>query len=277
MSRAELWACVSDTHCGSTLGLCPPEGVALDDGGRYMPSRAQVALWEAWVDYWSRVGEAREKRQPLICVVNGDAVEGLHHRSAQSVSQNLAATQHAIAVGTFRPMLALKPSAVIFIRGTEAHVGSSAEHEERLAEDLGAEETESGQFSHWHFQADAGGVLLDFAHHGAVGRMPHTRTNPLGALAMRITNASAKTRSRIPEIAVRSHMHQWGDTGDNYPVRVIQLAGWQLSTAFVHKVAAGSLPEIGGLIIRCANGEADVQKVKYPWKRAEPWSLRKSA
>lgn len=277
MSRAELWSIVSDTHCGSTLGLCPPEGVGLDDGGRYLPSRAQVALWEAWADYWSRVGEAREKRQPLICVVNGDATEGIHHRSSQVVSHNLAATQHAIAMATFRPMLALRPSAVVFVRGTEAHVGSSAEYEERLAEDLGAEENGEGQFSRWHFQADSGGVLLDFAHHGAVGRMPHTRTNPLGALAMRITNAAAKSKAQIPDLAIRSHMHQWGDTGDNYPVRVIQIAGWQMSTAFVHKVAAGSLPEIGGLIIKCANGEADVQKVKYPWKRAEPWSLRKSA
>ena len=277
MSRPELWSVVSDTHCGSTLGLCPPEGVGLDDGGRYLPSREQIALWEAWIDYWSRVGEAREKRQPLICVINGDAVEGLHHHSAQSVSQNLAATQHAIAMGAFAPMLALKPSAVIFIRGTEVHVGSSAEHEERLAEDMGAEESRSGTFSHWHFQADSAGVRLDFAHHGAVGRMPHTRTNPLGSLAMRITNAAAKAREPIPDIAIRSHMHQWGDTGDNYPVRVIQTPAWQLSTAFVHKVAAGSLPEIGGLIIRCEKGEAVVSKVKYPWRRAEPWSLKKSA
>ena len=25
--------CVGDTHCGSTVGLCPPEGLELDDGG----------------------------------------------------------------------------------------------------------------------------------------------------------------------------------------------------------------------------------------------------
>ena len=42
----ELWAVVSDLHCGSTLGLCPPEGVQLDDGGQYLPSAAQKALWD---------------------------------------------------------------------------------------------------------------------------------------------------------------------------------------------------------------------------------------
>ena len=277
MARPELWAVVSDTHCGSTVGLCPPNGVMMDDGGRYLPSAPQIALWECWLDYWERVGAAREKRQPLICVVNGDAVEGLHHRSSQFVSSNLAATQHAIAMGAFAPMMALRPSAVVFIRGTEAHVGASAEHEERIAEDLGAERGRDGAFSHWHFQAESSGCVLDFAHHGAVGRMPHTRTNPLGALAMRITNAAAKAGDKIPDIAVRSHMHQWGDTGDNFRVRVIQMGAWQLSTAFVHKVAAGSLPEIGGLIIRCDKGSAEVSKVKYPWKREDPWQLRKSA
>ena len=28
--------CFGDLHCGSTVGLCPPEGVELDDGGLYM-------------------------------------------------------------------------------------------------------------------------------------------------------------------------------------------------------------------------------------------------
>ena len=36
---------VSDIHCGCRLGLCPKEGVALDDGGLYMPSRIQKKVW----------------------------------------------------------------------------------------------------------------------------------------------------------------------------------------------------------------------------------------
>ena len=31
--------CVGDTHCGSTVGLCPPEGLELDDEGLYLPSK----------------------------------------------------------------------------------------------------------------------------------------------------------------------------------------------------------------------------------------------
>lgn len=35
--------CVSDTHCGCGLALCPPE-VQLDDGGTYSQSRLQRGI-----------------------------------------------------------------------------------------------------------------------------------------------------------------------------------------------------------------------------------------
>ena len=53
-------AVVSDLHCGSTLGLCGPEPVELDDGGLYTPSAIQRWLWERWADYWRRVEVARQ-------------------------------------------------------------------------------------------------------------------------------------------------------------------------------------------------------------------------
>lgn len=274
MIGRDLWAVVSDLHCGSTMGLCPPEGVQLDDGGRYLPSKAQAALWQCWIQYWAAVEAERRDGDRLFVALNGDVVDGNHHQTAQIVTSNLPATQHEIAMATLAPMLALKPDAIVLIRGTEAHVGGSAAYEERLARDLGAVPCEStGAFSHWHFQADSQGVLLDFAHHGRLGQRPWTKMTGPGTLAAQIVLAAAKHRSRCPAIAVRSHYHQWADSADNFATRVIQIAGWQLSTAFVHRIAAGSLPEVGGIIIACQDGHADVQKVKFDWKREEPWSL----
>jgi hypothetical protein len=43
---------ISDTHCGCRLALHPPECSRLDDGGRYMPSEFQLALWEYWQIFW---------------------------------------------------------------------------------------------------------------------------------------------------------------------------------------------------------------------------------
>lgn len=265
-------AIVSDLHCGSTLGLMPADGIQLDDGGHYLPSSAQAKLWKCWEDYWTIVAD-RAKGSPLIVVVNGDALDGDHHRTAQIVSKNLAATQLRIAELTLQPALSLSPAAVHLVRGTEAHVGASAEYEERLAEAIGCPRCPStGAYSRWHLQCDVEGVLLDFAHHGRLGQRPWTKMTGPATLAAQILQASAKHKSRCPDLAVRSHYHQEADTFDNYPVRVVQTRGWQLSTAFVHRIAAGSLPEIGGLIVTCEDGAYTVEKIRFDWKREEPWT-----
>lgn len=274
MSR-ELWAITSDLHCGSTLGLCPPEGVQLDDGGRYLPSKAQSALWECWLSYWAAVRLERKPGDKLIVAWNGDVVDGSHHQTSQIVTTNLPATQHEIALAVMRPALDLAPDSVVLIRGTEAHVGGSAAYEERLARDIGAVPCpETGASSHWHFQADSQGVLLDFAHHGRLGSRPWTKMTGPGTLAAQIVMAAAKHRTQCPNVAIRSHYHQWADSADNFATRVVQIAGWQLSTAFVHRIAAGALPEVGGILIGCEAGEYELQKVKFDWKRGAPWKLK---
>jgi hypothetical protein len=37
---------VANLHINSTTGLCPPDGIELDDGGRYLPSKPQRWLWQ---------------------------------------------------------------------------------------------------------------------------------------------------------------------------------------------------------------------------------------
>ena len=39
---------VSDLHAGCRVGLCPPDGARMDDGGRYRPSRLQRKMWRMW-------------------------------------------------------------------------------------------------------------------------------------------------------------------------------------------------------------------------------------
>jgi hypothetical protein len=58
MSRPVILAVVSDLHLNSTVALCPPEGVTLDDGGTSEPSRLQRWLWDCWEDDWTQ-GRAR--------------------------------------------------------------------------------------------------------------------------------------------------------------------------------------------------------------------------
>lgn len=278
MSR-DVWAIVSDLHCGSTLGLCHPEGVALDDGGRYMPSREQMKLWDCWADYWKAVKDHLKFGDRLILAINGDLVDGDHHRTTQIVTGNLPATQHNIALSVLSVPLSLRPRSIVVVRGTEAHVGGSAAYEERLASELEAvPDVATGVRAHWHFQSVSRGTLLDFAHHGRLGQRPWTKMTGPATLAAQIIMAAAKHGSPVPKYAFRSHYHQWADSGDNYACRVVQMAGWQLSTAFVHRIAAGSLPEVGGMILTCEDGAvSNLTKVKYEWKRSEPWKTETSS
>jgi hypothetical protein len=267
----DVIAIVSDLHCGSTLGLCPAEGIDLDDGGSYSPSDPQKKLWECWLDYCDQVARRLRPDDSFRVVVVGDLVDGDHHGTSQIVSKNLVVSQQAIALACLKPLLGLHPKSVVIIRGTEAHVGGSAAYEESIGRTIGSVRcSDTGAYSHWHYQVESNGVLLDFAHHGTVGTMPWTRPNAANSLAARIGLAAFNAGRRAPDLVFRAHRHQEADSGDNQKVRVIALRAWQLSTAFTHKVAAGSLPEIGGLILTTEGGNYDLDKIRYQWRRPEP-------
>ena len=78
-------AIVGDLHCGSTVGLAPPL-FRTDDGQTVQHSPFQAKLWAAWLDYWQRVSETSG---PLVVVINGDLVDGDHHRTPQLISRSI--------------------------------------------------------------------------------------------------------------------------------------------------------------------------------------------
>lgn len=271
-----LLAVVSDTHCGSTVALCPPR-IELDDGGFYQASNAQIWLWSLWESFWQEAQALRKKRKAkLYCVFNGDITEGAHHGTTQILSGNSTA-QAAVVDACMAVPLSLKPDRLFFVRGTEAHVGKSACYEERIALGLKKDgrpvvsDPDSGTASWWRLRMEVEGVRFDFAHHGRVGTRPWTRINVTANLAAQIFYEHAKSGDPYPHIAVRSHLHQHVDTHDAHPVRVIQTPAFQLATAFVHRIGAESLADIGGILILCENGEATVKNVISRPSRGELW------
>jgi hypothetical protein len=265
-------ALVSDLHTNSTIALCPPY-VELDDGGGYRYSAAQRWLWANWKDYWERVKTARAGKR-LYIIVNGDAADGDHHDTPQIITRN-PATQRKIAetvlkVGTD---LMQEGDRLFFVRGTESHVGKSGWLEEELGEDLKAErDTDTGAASSWHLLMEVEGVAVDIAHHGKLGGRSWTRPNAVNALAAETIMQYAERGERPPQLVIRSHRHKTADSYDNYPItRAIQTPAWQLMTAFSHKVATGSLADIGGIIVTCERGEYSVQKAFYKPARPKPW------
>ena len=266
--RPVVLAITSDIHAGSTVALCPPK-VTLDDGGEYHASKAQLWLWERWQAFWQRAEQKRRQLDAsLVQVFNGDLTEGDHHRTTQILSGNPTA-QAAVVNAAMKVPLALKPDAIVGIRGTEAHVGPSAAFEERIFLGLKKDgwpvrvDEASGNASHWHWTFEHQGVRLDIAHHGKFGSRPSTKMNTVIALAFDIFTRAAIDGRPHPHLAVRSHMHQFGDTGSAYPTRLIQMPAWQLATAFIHRLNPGAISDVGGILVTIADGTLEVEPIIF--------------
>ena len=222
----------------------------MDDEGRYTPSRPQLWLWAKWEEFWTTVeGLRRERRARLWTVFNGDLVDSPgHHGTSQTISLNPEA-QSYVADRVFSVPMALKPDRVFVIRGTEAHAGTSGSSEEAIAKVLRTErDPETQNWSRWRLRLDVNGLLCDFQHHGRFGTRPWTRQNALSALAFQIWSEHALRGLRHPDLAFRSHLHQFGDSYNAYPTRVVQTPAYQLKTAHAHKVAAEAISDVGGII-----------------------------
>lgn len=269
----DLLVVTSDHHCGSTVALCPPV-VELDDGGEYRASRAQQWLWQCWGDFWEKVEQIRDEvgAESVIHALNGDVTEGDHHGTSQIISRH-SGIEQAVAREAMKVPAAVGIDHWFVVRGTESHVGKSGKSEEALAAYLGAEgDPEAQTHSWWHLRMERQGVRLDFAHHGRMGQRPWTKPNVVANLAAEIFYEHAKRGFPHPHLSFRSHLHQFLDTYHVHPVRVIQTPSWQLKTAYVHKVAAESLADVGGVVVVLKDGRADVRPILFTPNRGAVWT-----
>lgn len=268
-------AVVSDVHCGSTVAAVPPEGVLLDDGGKYLPSKASLWLWENWCAYWDVVkAHVTEVGGELWNVFNGDLVEGDHHGTTQIVSKN-PEPQNYLTHRVFGVAQALQPKHTFIVRGTEAHVGPAGATEEAFARSLKAEANpETRKWSWWHLRLTPHGCLMDFQHHPtARGSLPWTGPQMAQRMAFRIWTEHKLRDLPAPKLAIRSHLHVTRDSGDAYPTRAIITPAWQLKTAHAHKVASDSIADVGGLIVTVMpDSTYTVRTILYTPELPAPWS-----
>lgn len=271
--------CVSDIHAGCQLALCPPEGVQLDDAGRYMPSDFQLKMWSMWEEYWGEWVPWATRGEPYSVVFNGDALDGVHHNSTTQISHNLG-DQHKVAQAILKPIVELCEGRYYHIRGTEAHVGKSATAEEGLAKALGAIPNEIGQHARYDLWKEVGtGRLCHFLHHiGTTGSQAYEATAVHKELVEEFVEAG-RWGNRPPDVCVRSHRHRFiktslstGKAGSYETGEAISVVtpAWQGKTPFVWKIPGGRLatPQFGGILIREANGELFVREKVWTVERS---------
>lgn len=263
---------VSDLHAGCRLGLCPPTPIRLDDGGTYRASRLQRRLWAWWEEFWGEWIPSVAHGEPYAVVVNGDALDGVHHGSTTQVSQNLG-DQARIGRMILEPVVDACEGRFYMIRGTEAHVGKSGVDEERLAHDLCAVPDSDGRHARYELWLKLGRGLVHAMHHiGTTGTSHYESTAVLKELAESYQEAG-RWRLQPPDVVVRSHRHRHLEvrvpTTLGYGISFCT-AGWQLKTPFAYKIPGGRVttPQIGGSFIR--QGDADLYTRHRIWSVGRP-------
>lgn len=265
---------ISDTHSGCGLALLHPDGIKLDDGSLTKPSTFQLKLWDYWQTFWNEFVPEATRGEPFFVVHNGDALDGVHHKSTYQLTQNLT-IQARIAKKILEPVVEASQGRYYHIRGTEAHVGKSAADEERLAEELNAIPNKEGQFARYDIWKWCGPKLIHALHHiGTTGSQAYEATAVHKELVESFTEA-ARWGERPPDLIVRSHRHRYLmtdiATSDGHCMAAVTGA-WQGKTPFAWKIPGARLspPQFGGLVVRYAHDEFFVRPKIWTMKRSLP-------
>lgn len=274
MSEIKNAIVISDTHIGCKLGLCPPK-VQLDEGGYYIPSLLQQKLWTFWQEFWNEWVPKVTKGADYLVVHNGDALDGVHHNAVTQISNNYE-TQLAIAREVLQPIVDNKKCKKYFhIRGTEAHVGPSAQYEEKLAQELGAVPDQNNNHARWEMWLKMAGALIHFTHHVGTTSSASYESTAVYKELIEAYNEAGRYGDKPPDCVIRSHRHRQMEirisTVSGYGISCVT-PGWQLRTPFTYRMGLGrsSMPQIGGYLIRCNEEE-------HVYTRFKVWKIDRSA
>ena len=264
---------VADLHCGCQFGLYPDYPIQLDGAGNYIGSKLQKVVYGYWREFWDEWVPMVTRDEDFAVVIVGDATDGEHHGNKTHISTNLN-DQANIAIELLKPVIERCKGRFYMIRGTEAHVGKSAELEENLAKHLGAVPNEVGQHARWDMWVNMGGMYVHLLHHiGTTSSMAYEST-ALFKEYNEFCADSARWQRPAPSVILRAHRHRLIETRvptkSGYGIAVV-LPGWQLKTPFTWRIAGGRVvtPQFGGVLVRLGDEELYVRHKVWTVERSK--------
>jgi len=231
---------VSDLHCGSTVGLCPPD-FKMCKGGTYGLNRSQQWLWVHWCKLTRQAVEAFHG-EPFALVVNGDLIDGNHHGTQEIWSVNLQ--DHANAALELLAPIVAKAAATFVVVGTESH---TKEAEYGIAEYLKAAPDNDNQCpAHNQLNLSVGEhrYPVRFVHHISTTSREHLRASRLSIHLSNTRTAASDAGHTPPKMLVAGHSHV-ADVYQRLDLACVTLPAWQLLTRYGHKVVPSSVPAVG--------------------------------
>lgn len=246
-AEAKLVFVVADTHCGSTVGLCPPD-TGLPDGGKYRLNVLQEWLWEQWLASRKWMLDLAGD-DPWDLVINGDAIEGDHHRNKQVISADTKV--HAAAANEALGLIATGANRTWMVHGTGTHVGHA--DESSIGFHLGAEQNRTTRyFCHQHVMFTMNKTVLSFRHHIATTKRKYLEGGALSIEAGNEQIAAARHDRTVPKVMGRAHRHAFGMYTDGAALMVVS-PPWKLHDDHVEKVVPGAVPVVGSYALDFRN------------------------
>jgi hypothetical protein len=237
--RPELLVVVSDLHCGSSVGLMPPDSENLSGNTiNFGKNHHQAWLWQCWQDAQSQVAKLAGN-DPLALLVNGDATEGIHHRSPEVVA-SLIENHCQMAAEALRPWAARAVKTYI-TKGTECHTHNIESYLARL---LNAETSEARD--KWLIEIN--GCLVDAAHHIGATSRTYLEASLLSIVLGNARLNAIRAGHPPAQVFLRAHRHCGGVYSDGSGMMCVT-GGWQFLTRHGHKVVGDAIPRPSVLVL----------------------------
>lgn len=236
---------VSDLHAGSSYGLMP-DNFTLHGGQVVRPNALQRWLLACWYDFWAW-SKIRTRGLKWAFVLDGDAIEGIHHRTTEVISAE--AKDHAVAAVKLLEQVAGDADYSFLVEGTECHT-SVAEHS--IAEKIGAVKCKMGSGHSLHawpqLALNVNGCCGIIRHHISTTTRPYLEATQLSVQLGVDRIESIRANTPAPRFLVSAHRHQYGHYSDGDAVSVV-CPPWQGLTRHGRKVVPAATTRVGGVIL----------------------------
>lgn len=240
-TSSKLVLVVSDLHVGSTVGLWPEEFVSTE-GNHIGQNSFQKWLWKCWLDMnqWaSKILDGQE----YDVVINGDIVDGIHHKTLQVMTPDLG--DQVVAVKQILGNLTQNAANIHLIKGTEAHTLNQEIHVGRA---LGASKNKANGQNAWDYlDLEVNGTLYNIAHHIGTTARTYLEASAHSIMLGNLSHARARTKKRVPSVMIRAHRHRHGIWDDGNQISVTTGA-WQGLTRYGYKVVPDAIPQPSAVI-----------------------------
>lgn len=242
MKKPRTLVVLSDLHAGSVVAVMPPTFTTANEQ-EVRQNPLQAWYWKCWLKSLEWIDEVIGD-DPAALILNGDMIEGDHHRTTEIISRNIE--DHVEIARLILQPLVLRFERTFMLRGTECHTGNV---EATLGKMLGCEiNPENDRRIFDRLTLDICGVRLVARHHVTTTSRPWLESNGLGMELASEQLHAVRNGEPMPRILCVAHRHVAGHvvTGDGL---CLATPAWQGMTRHTHKVVPAARCKTGVYIL----------------------------